>query len=159
MVPEGWKFPSTVVKSTWNLWHFGHVQDRVRPLRYLKKVDLVGAAQYTLWSKCRGVMSAVAKEMVEMSVVQSVEEVEKMTVQQSSAAFDGVIAQLMEKAKAGTTRGSRRWTDMSISTLYDRLTPVREKKRKRQHAEEGEETHLSGMVELETPSTALSVSS
>jgi len=25
MVPEGWRLPSTDVKATWNLWHFGHV--------------------------------------------------------------------------------------------------------------------------------------
>lgn len=133
MVPEGWRFPSTDVKSTWNLWHFGHVHDRVRPLRYLKKVDLTGASQCTLWSKCRGVMKAVAAEMVEMKLVQSGEEVKKMSAVDSSVAFDRVIAHLVEKAKAGSTRGSRRWTEMSISTLYDRLRSVREKKRKRQH--------------------------
>jgi hypothetical protein len=134
MVPEGWRFPSTDVKSTWNLWHFGHVEDRVRPLRYLKKIDLVGASQYTLWSKCRGVMKAIAAEMVEMKVVQTIEEVEKMSAAESTTAFDGAITQLMEKAKAGSTRGPRRWTEMSISTLYDRLSPVRERKRKRQEA-------------------------
>jgi hypothetical protein len=138
MVPEGWRFPTTDVKSTWNLWHFGHVQDRVRPLRYLKKVDLVGASQFSLWSKCRGVMTAVAKQMIEMKVVDSIEGVERMSAQESSAAFDGAITQVMEKAKAGSTRGSRRWMEMSISTLYDRLGPVREKKRKRQAVEEGE---------------------
>ena len=39
MVPEGWRFPSTDAKTTWNLWHFGHVADRIQPLRKLRAAD------------------------------------------------------------------------------------------------------------------------
>jgi hypothetical protein len=48
MVPQGWVYPSTNIKDTWNLWHFGHLADKIRPLRCLKKFDLVGTAQITL---------------------------------------------------------------------------------------------------------------
>ena len=136
MVPEGWRFPSTDVKATWNLWHFGHVHERIRPLRYLKKADLINASQITVWSKCRSVMKAIATEMVEMKLVQSLEEVEKLSAVDSSAAFDRAIVQLMEKVKAGSTRGRGRWMEMSIPTLYDHVGKVRERKRKRQ--EEGD---------------------
>jgi hypothetical protein len=134
MVPEGWRFPSTDVKATWNLWHFGHVHERIRPLRHLKKADLVNASQITVWSKCRGVMKAIAAEMVEMQLVHSLEEVEKLSAVDSSAAFDRTIVQLMEKVKAGSTRGRGRWMEMSIPTLYDHVRKVRERKRKRQEA-------------------------
>ena len=139
MVPEGWRFPYTDVKATWKLWHIGHVHERIRPLRYLKKTDLINSSQVTVWSKCRGVMKTIAEEMVEMKVVQSVEEVEKLTAIDSSATFDRAIVQLLEKVKVGSTRGRGRWMEMSISTLYDHLASVRERKRKRQEPEEGQE--------------------
>jgi hypothetical protein len=142
MVPEGWRFPSTDVKATWNLWYFGHVQERIRPLRYLKKADLMTSSQITVWSKCRGVMKAIAEEMVDMKLVQSVVEVEKLTAIDSAAAFDRAIVQLIEKVKAGATRGRGRWMEMSIPTLYDYLGDVRKRKRKRQE-EEKEEVQTS----------------
>jgi hypothetical protein len=142
MVPEGWRFPSTDVKATWNLWHFGHVHERIRPLRHLKKADFVNASQITVWSKCRGVMKAIAAEMVEMKLVQSLEEVEKLSGVDSSAAFDRAILQLMEKVKAGSTRGRGRWMEMSIPTLYDHVGKVR-RKRKRQDAQQEEEEEVA----------------
>jgi hypothetical protein len=142
MVPEGWRIPSTDVKATWNLWYFGHVHERIRPLRHLKKADFVNASQITVWSKCRGVMKAIAAEMVEMKLVQSLEEVEKLSGVDSSAAFDRAILQLMEKVKAGSTRGRGRWMEMSIPTLYDHVGKVR-RKRKRQDAQQEEEEEVA----------------
>ena len=84
-------------------------------------------------------MKAIAEEMVDMKVVQSVEEVEKLTAIDSSATFDRAIVQLLEKVKVGSTRGRGRWMEMSISTLYDHLASVRERKRKRQEPEDCEE--------------------
>ena len=144
MVPEGWRFPSTDVKATWNLWHFGHVHERIRPLRYLKKADLMNSSQITVWSKCRGVLKAIAEEMVDMKLVQSIEEVERLTAIDSAAAFDSAIVQLVEKVKAGATRGRGRWMEMSIPTLYDYLGGVRRRKRKRQEEEEKEEEEEEG---------------
>jgi hypothetical protein len=132
MVPEGWQFPSTDVKATWNLWYYGHVQDRIRPLRYLKKADLQGSTQITQWSKTNGVMAAIAATMVEQKVVETVEAVARMAATESAAAFDAAIVQLMEKVKAGSTQGRGRWMEMSIGTLYNHLKAVRvERKRKR----------------------------
>ena len=141
-VPEGWRFPATDVKATWNLWHFGHMHEN-RPLRYLKKVDLVNASQITVWSKCRGVMKTIAAEMVEMKLVQSLEEVEKLSAIDSSTAFDQAIVQLMEKVKAGSTRGRGRWMEMSIQTLYDHVGKLRAKKRKRQEKDDAQTSSLA----------------
>jgi hypothetical protein len=34
MVPPGWTLPSSInVKDMWHLWHFGHLADRIAPLR------------------------------------------------------------------------------------------------------------------------------
>jgi hypothetical protein len=132
MVPEGWQFPSTDVKATWNLWYYGHVHDRIRPLRHLKKADLQGSAQVTLWSKTNGVMGAIAATMVERKVAETAEGVARLSATESAAAFDGAIVQLMEKVKAGSTQGRGRWMEMSIGTLYNKLKDVRlERKRKR----------------------------
>jgi hypothetical protein len=77
--------------------------------------------------------------MVDMKLVQSVDEVEQLTAIDSAAAFDRAIVQLIEKVKAGATRGRGRWMEMSIPTLYDYLGSVRKRKRKRQQEEEKEE--------------------
>jgi hypothetical protein len=132
MVPEGWKLPSTDVKATWNLWHYGHIQDRIRPLRHLKKADLQGSTQITLWSKTNGVMAAIAATMVEMKKVETVEGVTKLSATESAAAFDDAIVELMESVRVGSTKGTVRWMEMSISTLYNHLKVVRQqRKRKR----------------------------
>ena len=147
MVPEGWLLPVTDVKTTWNLWHYGHVEAKIQPLRHLTKADLQGSAQVTLWSKANGVMAAVAAAMVEMKAVQAEEELSKLSVEQSAAAFDAAIVQLMERVRAGSTRGRGRWMEMSIGTLYNYLKPVREerkaKKRKRDEDAAGEDEAAS----------------
>ena len=131
MVPEGWQFPSTNVKATWHLWHFGHVQDRVRPLRRLKKADMQGSANHTLWSKTNGVMRRIADEMVTMEMVHTAEEVTRWSADESAVAFDGAIVQLMEKLKAGSTQRRGRWTEMSVATLYKHLKGERDSKKRR----------------------------
>jgi hypothetical protein len=138
MVPEGWRFPSTDVKATWNLRHFGHVHERIRPLRHLKKADLMNSSQISVWSKCRGVKKAIVEEMVDRELVHSVEEVEKLTTIDSAAAFDRAIVQLIERVKAGATRGRGRWMEMSIPTMDDYLGSVRNRKRKREEEEKEE---------------------
>lgn len=145
MVPEEWRFPVTDVKSTWNAWQHGNVEARIRPLRHLKKADLQGSAQVTLWSKTNGVMTAVAEVMVERKVAATVADVWRLTVEQSSAAFDSAIVQLMERVREGSTKGRGRWMEMSIGTLYNHLQTVRgqrkrrrEEERQQQQQEEGE---------------------
>ena len=136
MVPEGWLFPSTDVKATWNLWHHGHVQDKIRPLRHLKKADLQGASQITLWSKTNGVMTAVAEMMVEMKAVEAAADVTRLSAEEWSSKFDAAIVQLMEKVKEGSTRTRSRWMEMSIGTLYNHLKPARlQRKRKREESQ------------------------
>jgi hypothetical protein len=128
MVPQDWVFPSMDAKATWNLWHFGHVGDHIRPLRYLKKCDLKDAAQVTLWSKAGQVMKLIAHVMVEMKLVQSIEEVEKLSATVSAEAFDKAIVQLMEQVKEGTTRGKRRWMEMVVPTMYAVVGSVRKRR-------------------------------
>jgi hypothetical protein len=140
MVPQGWQFPSTDLKATWHLWHFGHVEDRIRPLRYLKKFDLSGNS-ITRWSKTNGVIKAIAQMMVETGVVQLIDGVQMLSADESSAAFDGAIVKLMEKVREGSTQGRGRWMEMSVSTLYDLLRKAAGgHKRKRSEAGGGDES-------------------
>jgi len=132
MVPEGWKLPVADVKATWHLWQYGHVEAKIRPLRYLKKADLQGGGQISRWSKTNGVMAAVAQVMVEMKTVETVTEVRRLSAEESSAAFDTAIVQLMERVREGSTRTRGRWMEMSIGTLYNHLKGERgQRKRKR----------------------------
>ena len=133
MVPEGWLLPVADVKATWHLWHYGHVQDRIRPLRHLKKADLQGGKQVTQWSKTNGVVAAVAKEIVEMKLAESTADVRRMTAEQSSAAFDAAILRLMERVRVGSTQRRDRWMQMSVATLYNHLCT--ERKRRREEAQ------------------------
>ena len=140
MVPQGWILPSsTNVKDTWLLWHFGHLADRVGPLRNLKKYDLNGTnAQKTLWSKTRGTMSAIAQVMVDSLMVRSVEDVLTLSEGESSAFFDRAVVTFMNELKAGTTRGRARWMEMKIPTIYALM--MKSRKRRRAEVEvEGEE--------------------
>jgi hypothetical protein len=137
-VPKGWRLTSTDVKATWNLWHFGHIHDRIRPLRYLKACDLNGTqSQSSLLSKINGVMKEIGEVMVEMKLVESMEDVTKLSAGDSSAAFDRAIVVLIEKVRGGTTGRRGRWMEMAIPTLYEHVCNMR--KRKRKEAEEKEE--------------------
>ena len=140
MVKEGWQLVSTDVKSTWNLWHFGHLHDRIRPLRCLESSDLDGTrAQRNLLSKVTGVMTAVADMMVEMKLVESRAAVTKLSAADSSAAFDKAIVALMERVKGGATGQRGRWTEMAIPTMYEHVCNMRKRKRQETEAKEREE--------------------
>jgi len=137
-VPENWLFPSTDVKATWNLWHFGHVGDRIRPLRCLKKHDLNGTSvQTTLWSKTRGVMEEIALVMVEMDMAHTTAEVRRWQPGESAAAFDEAIVRLFEKLKEGATKTKGRWMEMLIPTLYNHTAPLRKARKRRREQEHG----------------------
>lgn len=129
MVPEKWLFPSTNIKDSWNLWHFGHLTDKIRPLRFLKKMDLVSAAQITLWSKTSGVVRAISQVMVEMKVVDKVEDVLKLSPIDSSTHFDRAIVQLMEQVRPGSTESRGRWMELAVPTLYVLINKARKRPR------------------------------
>ena len=136
MVPQGWVFPSTNIKDTWNLWHFGHLTDKMCPLRCLKKFDLVGAAQITLWAKTSGVMKAISQSMLDMELVQTKEAVLALAAADSSALFDRAVVQLMEQVRPRSTQERGRWMEMSMPTWYAYVQRCRKRKREDGEAEE-----------------------
>lgn len=144
MVPHGWRFPSTDVKATWNLWHYGNVNSHIRPLRYLQKSDLMDASQVTLWSKSCGVMTSVAQVMVEMKEVQSIDDVQRLSQSASADSFDRAIVQLMEQVREGSTRGRRRWMEMSVPTLYALVRPIRKRRREEERRQKEEKRLRKG---------------
>ena len=139
MVWKGWLLTSTDVKSTWNLWHFGHLHDRIRPLRHLQTGDLNGTkAQSVLLSKISGVMKAVAEVMVEMKLVESEQAVTRLSAVDSAAAFDTAVVELMKRVK-GATPLKGRWMEMAIPTLFDHVCKMKKRKREEAEAKEREE--------------------
>ena len=134
IVPHGWTLPSSIsLKDTWLLWHFGHIADRIAPLRRLKKFDLNSPAQAVLLSKTKQTMKAVAKVMVEMGMVGTVQGVLTLSEADSAAFFDRAIVRLMEQLKTGVTRGRARWMEMKAPTVYALL--LKSRKRRRAEAE------------------------
>ena len=136
MVPQGWRLSSSIsLKDTWLLWHFGHTADRIGPLRGLKKFDLVSQRQVILWSKTRQTMSAVARMMVDMGMMGTVQGMLTLSEAESAAFFDRAIVALMEQLKTGLTRGRARWMEMKAPTVYAVL--LKSRKRRRAEEEEG----------------------
>jgi hypothetical protein len=130
-VPKGWLFPSTNVKDTWRLWHFGNPASKVRPLRFLKKMDLANPAQTVLWSKASGVIKAISDSMVEMKLVDTLEAVDELNEADSLTKFDKGIVNLLEKLRPGcTTKERSRIMELSVFRLYT-LIPHRSRKRSR----------------------------
>lgn len=137
MVQPGWRFPSADLKATWNVWHYGNAGKHVRPLRHLQKADLI-ESQVPLWSKTAGVMKLIAATMVEMKEAQSAREVERLPQDVSAQAFDRAIVRLMEQVRAGSTSSNRRWTEISVATLYGLVKPIRKRKREEEKKEREE---------------------
>ena len=127
---------STDLMSTWRLWQFGNVAERIRPLRHLKKGDLADTGQIIHWSKANGVMNAVTEQMVSMELVESAVAIGRLTEEEATPAFTQAVVALMEEMKPGATQRRGRWTEMLIPTLYDHLqTLKKQRKRRREESE------------------------
>jgi hypothetical protein len=61
--------------------------------------------------------------------------VEALSAKDSAEAFDRAIVQLMERVRVGSTRGKRRWVEMSIPTMYTLVGPTRKRRREEQRSE------------------------
>jgi hypothetical protein len=107
MVDKDWQFPCTNLKDMWNLWHFGHLTEKIRPLCFMRKFNLNGAAQVTRWAKAKRVMKEIAKEMVEMRLVRTEEDVRTLTAAESSEYFDRAVVQFIGAAEARQYAGQR----------------------------------------------------
>jgi len=138
MVPEGWTIPATNIKDSWNLWYFGLVGDGIRPLRYLKKMDLVGDSQITLWTKTNGLVNALSEAMVQMQLagISTIQDVTRLSQVESLNYFDQAIVQFMEKMRPGSTQTRNRWMELSVGSLYTVMSKAR--KRARENEDEVE---------------------
>jgi hypothetical protein len=120
MVPEGWIFPHCNVLDMWKLWFFGHEAAHIRPLRFLKKNDLIpkNNSQITLWSKTGGVMKAISGVMVEMNLVPRLQDILKLDEKTSVSHFMQAIVRWMEQLRPNSTVERGRWTELLIPTFY-----------------------------------------
>lgn len=65
MVPEGFRMPECSVKSLWDLWHFGHRQERIAPYKKLKGYNFVVKSDASELSKARRVIAEIYKMCTE----------------------------------------------------------------------------------------------
>lgn len=67
--PPTFRMPECTVKCLWDLWHFGHKQQRIRPYKLLKSFNLHVFADRSELSKARGVISALHDIGVEQGLI------------------------------------------------------------------------------------------
>lgn len=63
MVPEGFRMPECSVKDLWDLWHFGHIQNRIGPFKRLRAHNFVVKTDNCELSKARSVINELHTEL------------------------------------------------------------------------------------------------
>jgi hypothetical protein len=136
MVPEKWTLPIGNIKYIWNLWWFGHIADKIQPLRFLKSNDLMNSAQTTQHSKFKKVMAAIEAIARERRYIQDNERFDKLTKEKCNEIFDKSYEDLLNQILDSKEREGR-ITQLSIATIYDKL-----RKRKRKREEENKQNDV-----------------
>jgi hypothetical protein len=127
MVPEGWKLPANNIKDIWNLWWFGHLDNKIQPYRFLKWTDLINNAQVVQLAKMKKVMNKIEEMGKEKQYIELEKKISDLSKEESIALFDQSFTALMEKLKPGSTIEAGRWGESSIATVYNLI----DNKRKR----------------------------
>ena len=131
MVPENWVLPTTNVKDIWNLWWFGHLDDKIQPYRRLKAMDFSKPKHVVQLTKTRGVMKAIEQMAREKNYIIAEKKIEGLSKQDNIRLFDLSYTDLLKKLFPVNEAG--RIGEASISTLYDHINP---KKRGRKRSRE-----------------------
>lgn len=69
MVPEGFRMPECSVKDLWDLWHFGHVQNRIGPYKRLRAHNFVVKTDTCELSKARAVVNEIHAQCIELNLI------------------------------------------------------------------------------------------
>lgn len=127
MVPQNWVLPQNCVKDVWLLWHFGHLQNKIRPYRLLEPMDMMNQNQRSLLSKIRRVMKEITKAGKDAELITEETQAIKMLREDSSSFFDKAFELLMNKLNRNIL--SPRWTEITIPTVYNLIEKYKKRRR------------------------------
>lgn len=132
-VPLGWRFPSRLsLKRIWDLWHFGHRAEKLRPLKFLsRKHDAAVESDKKLYSTVSKLVAEFEKFIVNHNprvLPDGIDQIRKLSYIQNDIVTAKVylefIQYLYETANSGNFN---REDDVSYGTLYNKLLEVEKK--------------------------------
>jgi hypothetical protein len=130
MVPKGWKLPTMNIKDIWNMWWYGHYQDKIQPYRFLKWYDLINNAQVTQLSKTKRVMNAIEEIARDRQYIEAGKSILDLQGEANNQLFDAAFTDLLELLKPGSTKEEHnRFGDSSVGTVCNLIGRLRKRKR------------------------------
>jgi hypothetical protein len=147
MVPEGFKLPNNNIRDIFNLWHFGNIDAKIQPYRFLKWHDLINNPQGILLSKMNKVMNELESIIRSNQLVDEECKIGEIKERELvNGIFDQAYSILMGgiRPESLTSMNSSRFGDLSIPRLYDLI--MRVKKRKRREEEQEEKQNVMRLV-------------
>jgi hypothetical protein len=145
MVPQGWILPTTNISNIWNLWWFGHLEDKIQPYRFLKADDLANSAQISQFSKLKKVMNSIDLIAHDKQYIEQGKLFSELNKEQCNEIFKQAFGELTKQLYP--TETNTRSGELSIATIYDRLC-TRNNNNKRKHDEIEEKQLLANNMEL-----------
>jgi hypothetical protein len=135
MVPENWTLPTNNIKDIWNLWWYGHIENKIQPYRRLKWHDVVSEptsrSTGVQLAKTNTVMQEIEKVAKEMNLIETGRNIDELTKEECSTLFDKTFTAIHEQLRPNSTTQVGRWGELSIATFYKMIQSGR-KKRKRE---------------------------
>jgi hypothetical protein len=130
MIPSEWILPTSNVKDIWNLWWFGHLNDKIQPYRYLTALDFTKHAQIVQLTKTRKVMNKIEEVTRQNKYVEPEKRIQVLSKEENSKLFDLAYTDLLKQLFKSTEAVATRLGQASIATIYDHINP-RKRSRKR----------------------------
>ena len=152
MVSKEFEFPKSLPKDMWDLWHFGHLHNRIKPFRYLTTRDLNNNEGIQL-SRIKRVMEFIEKVGLNWLASKPATDrftmktsVEDFTAVESSKFFElawPIVGEHLKKSN------SPRWTDALVGTVYNWLLKSHGSSQKKQNRKSKAESRQTESNEIE----------
>jgi hypothetical protein len=118
-VPEGWKLPTSNVAQLWNIWHFGDISSRVRPIKKISPMFLRNKCDRVGLTRVKGVMNWIEDRCRSDNLLQKDVNIADVTVSES----DNLLSHGYSTYLYGleTDFESRRVGDLSYNSIYEKM--------------------------------------
>jgi hypothetical protein len=130
MFPETFEFRTLDCKTMWNLWHFGHSGEHIRPFKtdgFYK--HLRNQTQKVRYCQTKRIMLILEKIIQDNSwLPDPVEDISSLDVAQSDEIFERAFSRMMVDLYAESSFSSKRPHELMIRTLCNRSFNKRAKK-------------------------------
>jgi hypothetical protein len=121
-VPEYFVFPTTDVKTMWNLWHYGNLSERIRPYKLLNtdghRADLKEKKQKVNLYRANVVMSKLLQIAVNLNLLGENDSIESLPRERADEiyykSYDMMIMELYDEHPL-------RMNEINYNTIANRL--------------------------------------